>query len=77
MAKEDLTQLSEEEFEEQWTSAADDLAAAQERARAFAEEQRRRDAKKVLDEMPDEQRQMLAQYVRNEGIESEEGVNGG
>lgn len=77
MAKEDLTQLSDEEFEKEWTQAAEDLAAAKERVRSYSEEQKRREAVKVLEDMPPEQRQMLAQYVQSEPIESREGVNGG
>lgn len=76
MAKEDLTGLSDEEFEKEWTQAAQDLEAAKERVNGFASEQRRREAKKVLDDMPEEQKRMLAQYVASEGIESREGVNG-
>jgi hypothetical protein len=71
-----LENMSDDEFMDAWTSAAENLDAAKQKVLEFAAEQRRRDAVAKLDEMSDEEKQHLAQYLSPVGIESEEQVNG-
>lgn len=73
---ENLQDMSDEEFMDAWTEASEALSEAREACKEFAAENRRRDAMKVLDEMPDEQKKLLAQYVGADSIDSEESVNG-
>ena len=76
MAK-NLEDMDDEEFMAEWTEASQEAEAAKARIKEFVQEQKRRDAKRVLDDMPDEQKKMLAQYLSTEGIASEEAVHNG
>ena len=76
MAK-NLENMSDEEFMEAWTAASEKATDAVARTKEFAAEQRRRDAVATLEAMSPEERNLLAQYVTTEGIESQESVHNG
>lgn len=75
MAKK-LENMDQEEFMEAWTTAAQRLDEAKAKVKEFADENRRRDAQRQLDNMPDEQKALFAQLLAPNSIQSEESVMG-
>lgn len=75
--RKELRDLSESEFMKAWTNRAKELDKAKEDCRAFREEYDRRLVAEKVEAMPEAERAAIAQYVRAEGIETEETVNNG
>lgn len=72
-----IEDLDESDFEAEWTKAAEELDAARERCKAFRAEADRRAARKTIENMDPAVRDALTQYVKVEGIASEESVHNG
>ena len=80
LAAKSLAEMTDKQLESEWTKAAKELEAAKKRVREFSEEHQtrilERQAQAKLDTMSDAEKQVLAQMVQAEGIESEEKVHG-
>lgn len=75
-AQEEIRDLTDKQFEHEWTRAAKELDEARERCKFFAEVNREREAKKKIEDMDPAERDALAQYCSANGFDASGPVNG-
>lgn len=80
-SEKNLTKLSEDELLEYWTSVGEQVQNLKEELNRCHEEHQNRlrgdIARRMLDGLDNDQRAVLAQEIKTQGVVSEEVVNGG